>query len=255
MLYNLSDEIVGYCYDMINLSESSTVSQNDNEPATAYVIVNADTKGFPILLFGADGTSAYLGGGYDKTYYFGTLDFYLEVDEDVVNARANEELSSSDIDMFASSQGQISSKKEDYSSVREAYLGGDDSVVVSKSISSNSDSLALAPLSVLPESGSVSIGQNLQWRKGFAPTAVAMLICTRYSIFDGNKVIDALAGHMQTDSAGATAIQRVTSGTNLFFINDTNLAAPKTYGWNSPDSASLREKAYHTIQRIRLNPQ
>ncbi|GAA4296885.1 hypothetical protein GCM10023142_36070 [Anaerocolumna aminovalerica] len=211
-LYNLSDEIVGFCFDMINILKDS------EGPETTYVIVNSDERGFPILLFGAYGTSAYLGQDYDKAYYFGTLDFYVAVDEDIVNAHTGKELSSADIDIFSSSQVQTRSANEDYSALRQRYLNG------------------ITPFSPPNDTGSVSNGANLQWRKGCAPTAVAMLIKTKNSSLSGNTLIDSLASYMGTNSSGSTDFDKITSGTNDYFKNNTNLTKPKTCGWNSVDS-------------------
>ncbi|MBD5528208.1 MAG: hypothetical protein HDR02_07335 [Lachnospiraceae bacterium] len=70
-----------------------------------------------------------------------------------------------------------------------------------------------------PDTGSISNGANLQWRASCAPTAVAMLIKTKYSTLVGDTLIDNLATYMGTSSTGSTEFAKITSGTTAYFAD------------------------------------
>ena len=70
-LYDANDRLTSYCFDMV---------ANDLDYTTSYVIVSVDDTQFPILLFGYEGTSAYLERIFERAYYFGALDFFLKKD-------------------------------------------------------------------------------------------------------------------------------------------------------------------------------
>jgi hypothetical protein len=207
VLYNLSDEIVGYCFDMENASTDS------DSPATTYVIVNANETDFPIFLFGADGRSAYYGRDFDKALYFGTLDFYIEADKAIIDPRTDEEVSIADLSIFAKTPTLAIA--ENYSAVRQEYLNG--------------NSTNTAPVT---DTGAISNGLNFQWRKGCAPTTIAMMIATRYPQLASNSeaLIDSLASNMGTTTAGSTSFSNMSVGVTAYF-NSTTLRPPDVNCW------------------------
>lgn len=223
-LYGLSNEIVAYCFDMV------AVDNSQKGVRTSYAIVNANVAGFPLLLFGIDGVSAYYNVKCDKAYYLGMMDYYVEIGNSVVQPQTRETFdtayfqaqlstmkteSESDSDASYYSDSRIT----DCSALRETYING--TVVLRNS----------------PENDNISnhgyTGVTLQWRKGCAPTAIAMLIKTHYSTLDSNTLIDDLAGYMGTGDSGATDSTNMKSGVKAYFKAYNNLTMPSTYGWNS----------------------
>lgn len=208
-LYNSADVLTSYCFDMIS---------KDSPQVTAYAIVSINKTDFPVLLFGYKGTSAYYGKSFDRAYYLGTLDFYVESNDVYQSARMGTTLTSSQVEaLFDADSAAISLDANDYSSIRQQYLAN------------------YLPAS-MPDTDSISNGASLQWRSGCAPTAVAMLIKTKYSSLDGNTLIDNLATYMETGSNGATDFDKITSGTKAYFADRSWLTSPTTCGWNSTKS-------------------
>lgn len=208
VLYDVNDEITAYCIDM---------KSNDT---TAYTIVNADTNDFPVLLFGIDGISPYYGKGFEQAYYFGTQNYYVSNNGMFRDAHTNEVLTEEQILMFktASNTATTFEAEEDYSEVRQNYILG----VNQRSA---------------PDTGSVTDSDvspaSLQWTEGCAPTAVAMLIKTKFSTLNATDLIKDLATEMGTDSNGSTGLKDVKNGTVSYFNNNSNLTAPATCKWNS----------------------
>ena len=222
-LFGLSDEIVAYCFDMI------AVGNSQKGVRTSYAIVNADVTGFPLLLFGIDGVSAYYNVKCNKAYYLGIMDYYVEIGNSVVQPQTHEvfdtayfqaQLNTMKTQSEANSNTSYYSESRitDCSALRETYING-------------------TVLRNAPENDNVGnhgyTGVNLQWYKGCSPTAIAMLIKTHYSTLDSNTLISDLAGYMGTDSNGSTDITNIKSGVKAYFKAHTNLTMPSKYGWNS----------------------
>jgi len=207
-LYDVNDNLTAYCFDMV---------AQDIDNTTSYVIVSVGDTQFPILLFGYEGISAFLGREFERAYYFGTLDFFLEESGVYESARTGVKLSDNQIhEVFAPLNVDLSEQSANYSAIRQRYLTN------------------IQPTSA-PDTGRVS-GVSLQWRKGCAPTTIAMLINAHYLPLSATTLIDSLASRMGTDSSGATEFAKITSGTLAYFIANPNLSAPSTCGWNSTKS-------------------
>lgn len=151
-LYDVNDNLTAYCFDMV---------AQDIDNTTSYVIVSVGDTQFPILLFGYEGISAFLGREFERAYYFGTLDFFLEESGVYESARTGVKLSDNQIhEVFAPLNVDLSEQSANYSAIRQRYLTN------------------IQPTSA-PDTGRVS-GVSLQWRKGCAPTTIAMLINAHY---------------------------------------------------------------------------
>lgn len=212
VLYDLSSEIAAYCYDM------TAVDEDTGEIRTSYAIVNADESGFPLLLFGIDGVSAYYNVESDKAYYLGLMDFYVEVDNTIIQPQTMEILDATALVAESSALESELTFAVDFSDLRTIYVNG--------TMARNA-----------PESDNIEnhgyTGSSLQWYKGCAPTAIAMLIKTHFPTLDGNTLIENLAEDMKTTSTGSTDTGDMKAGVKAYFKDHTNLTAPSTYGWNS----------------------
>ena len=205
-LYNINDELIAYCIDM---------KSKDSPSINSYTIVSVKETEFPILLFGYKGTSAYLGKRFDRAYYFGTLDFYIKNGNIYQNTRRGITLTYKQVKGLFKENDDADTTN--YFSTRQRYLGNN-------------------RLLLQQDASKINNGANLQWRKGCSPTAVAMLIKTRIPTMGANTLIDSLALYMETASDGSTPLNKVPSGTNSYYANNTWLTAPTTCGWNSTKS-------------------
>lgn len=224
VLYNSTESIVAVCFDMKNTDEIALVSDTSDEvPATAYAIINTDETGNPILLFGVFGISPYYDGDFNRAYYLGSMEYYAEKDGVYTNLSTND---SAEYETFSAVDTSIVQKKsyENYSAVRAQFLNPADGPSI---LATNGSKI----LSGVP---------NLQWRKGCAPTTVAMLISTKYSVYNTTTMIDSLATSMGTNpSTGGTGFAGVVSGTKSYIKSNSNMVTPAFCGWPSANSNNV----------------
>lgn len=208
-LYDIIDNHIGYCFDMISKDQNKT---------TAYVMVNNNVTEFPVYLFGVDGVSPYYEKNFERAYYLSAVEQFVENNGELLNAKNGEELLKGEIDKLKKEYSNTPKvvSEDDYSGLRQMYRDG--IMVLSE-----------------PDTGSISNGVNLAWRKGCAPTTVAMMIKTRYSSISSTSLIDSLASYMGTKSNGSTPFAGITTGTINYFA-DSTLSDPTTCGWNSTKS-------------------
>ena len=176
-LYDILDNHIGYCFDMISKDQNKT---------TAYVMVNNNATEFPIYLFGVDGVSPYYEKNFERAYYLSAVEQFVENNGELSNAKNGEELLEEEIKKLKKEYSNTPRivLEDDYSGLRQMYRDG--IMVLSE-----------------PDTGSISNGVNLAWRKGCAPTTVAMMIKTRYSSISSTSLIDSLASYMGTKSDGS----------------------------------------------------
>lgn len=223
-LFDIDDNIIAYCYDFANTD--TELIEADLEgiiPETSYVVVNCTDTGDPILMFGVYGVSPYFNNPYDKAYYLGTMQYYgatgakyydlekgVSVSYDslcAVDQSYKTALSSSEMDA------------EEFSSIKNALATN-----VVKPTPNTTTGLNI-----------VSRAVSLQWRRGCAPTAIAMLLKTRYIIWEETKMIDSLANYMQTNQSGATGFRNIAIGTMQYIDSQNNMTRPDVFGWALAD--------------------
>lgn len=212
-LLSAKNELYAYCFDLRN------ISGNQN---TAYVIITTKDSIASIALFGYKGTSAYYMQSFSTAYYFGTIDTFIEKNGKVINPRTRQVITHEDISNLAAEQTDdlISYKEFIRWKTRER---------------NNYDELESTTY-LDPDAGAVVGSCSLQWRKGCAPTAVAMMIKTTYPSLNSTNLIDSLATKMGTTSSGHTSFVGIKSGTEQYFVSSA-LTAPTVCKWNATDSS------------------
>lgn len=232
-LYDCFNEVTGYCFDMVDAGSG----------ITAYTIVNADKTDFPILLFGVEGVSAYYRQKFDRAYYFGPLDYYLQVDNKMAHAQTGESLTDEDLLLLQNSSIETQMAiAEDYFDTWQFYLNGNGQA------STYSATRAA-------DTNTVSNSVNLQWRKGCAPTSVAMMILTHLKVLDSTAVIDSLAAYMGTSSNGATDRSNIPSGTKSYCEASSLLTTPSVCKWSSTNSSGYPNTglSYNSTATLKSN--
>lgn len=177
-LYDILDNHIGYCFDMISKDQNKT---------TAYVMVNNNATEFPVYLFGVDGVSPYYEKNFERAYYLSAVEQFVENNGELSNAKNGEELLEEEIEKLKKEYSNTTRivLEDDYSGLRQMYRDG--IMVLSE-----------------PDTGSINNGVNLAWRKGCAPTTVAMMIKTRYNYFENSSLSDpTTCGWNSTKSDGS----------------------------------------------------
>lgn len=215
-LYGWSNTVIGYCFDMKN-----PAPEDDEDPETAYVMVDTVESEFPLYLYGIDGVSPYYGLSFDKAYYLGPLSYFVESNDSIVNLQTGEEISRDDFNA-ALTEGALTTTgedcypEEDYTSIRQDYIAG------------------VMPIEA-SETGSVDYAANFQWTRGCAPTTIAMLIASHFRVLNADTLINTLADYMGTASNGSTSFAGIRSGSQEYFRHGT-LEAPVINTWYSMQS-------------------
>lgn len=215
-LYGWNNTVIGYCFDVKN-----PAPEDDEDPETAYVMVDTDENEFPLYLYGIDGVSPYYGQLFDKAYYLGPLSYFAESNDSIVNLQTGEQVSREDFNT-ALAEGALTTAdenyfpEEDFTSIRQDYIAGTMPIKAS-------------------ETGSVDYAANFQWTRGCAPTTIAMLIASHFRVLNADTLINTLADHMGTASNGTTSFAGIRSGSQEYFRRGT-LEAPVINTWYSMQS-------------------
>ena len=222
-LYDADSNIIAYCYDLKNQSIVC-----DDEPKTAYTVVNVTENGSVILMFGIDGVSPYFTNDYDKAYFFGALEYYGEIDGEIINITTEEVISEDALvsmsDTYVDALNDSSVEKKQADNYRTVLMNE------GKGISTYSE--------WIPFEGDLRMlysVPSLQWYRGCAPTSVAMMIMGVDPYFDSALLIDNLAYWMGTESNGSTSFTGIASGTYTY-LTINNIGYPWYCGWNAMQS-------------------
>ncbi len=202
-LYNLEGSLTSYCFDL----------QNADTEENAYIIVNADPSGYPILQFAPTAVSPYYDNTDDTALYFGAGQYYLDDGEVYENQATGETYDKDEVqEAMETAPAQPPhtysiAVAEDHSGAWQTYIEG-------------YDALGVTPL----RAGYTKLLSNrlsLQWRKGCAPTAVAMQLFAdiRYMPYSSSFIIDILADYMSTSNSGSTSCVNMVFGT-IDFVDE-----------------------------------
>lgn len=227
-LYDLEGNTIAYCYDFKNTDGNLIEADTTGEvPETAYVIINCTDVGDPVLMFGVYGVSPYFDESFDRAFYLGTMEYYVQDDgvyyDLVTDAVTNYETLCTVDQSYQAALDSYELDTAEISSIRSSLIVGSNTSARSTTTDYNV----------------VSGAANLQWQRGCAPTAIAMLIKTRYIIWDETKMIDSLANYMQTTDEGATGFLNIVIGTIEYINSQSNMELPDTVGWANPNSSGV----------------
>lgn len=212
-LFDLDDSIVAYCVDLYN-------AETD---AYAYVFVNADPKGYPILQYSPDGTSPYYNETIGRALYLSAGQYLVEHGEIISVLNTGETVSKATVleqyEQYSKETAQQldleTNERQDYSAYRANYIAG------------------IAPLALDTKEKTLTKVPNWQWRKGCAPTAVAMQIANLLPTVpaNGNNMIDKLAEYMKTDpNKHTTGFNNITKGAQNY-VADCNFTKTTIALW------------------------
>jgi len=212
-LFDLDGNIVAYCIDLYH-------AETD---AYAYVFVNADPKGYPILQYSPDGTSPYYNETSGRALFLSAGQYLIEHEETITVLNTNETVSKTAVlEQYEQQTKEIAyqlnaetREKQDFSAYRANYIAG------------------IAPLAFDTKEKTLSKVPNWQWRKGCAPTAVAMQIANLLPTVPANRndMIDKLAEYMKTDSVkGTTDFKDITKGAQNY-VADCNFTKTTIALW------------------------
>ena len=226
-LFDIDDNIIAYCYDFSNADTGLIEADLEGIiPKTSYVVVNCTDVGDPILMFGVYGVSPYFENPYDKAYYLGTMQYYGGTGEKYYDLETDALVSYDSLCAVDQSyKAALSSSEMDVEEINR----------IKSTLSTTA--VRSAP-NTATGSNIVSGAVSLQWRQGCAPTAIAMLLKTRYIIWEETQMIDSLANYMQTNN-GSTGFLNIVIGTLQYINSQNNMTRPDVYGWAHPNSSGV----------------
>lgn len=214
-LFDLDRNVVAYCVDLRNAETGEN----------AYVFVNADPKGYPILQYSPDGVSPYYGETTGRALFLSAGQYLVENGEMITVLNTGETVSKTVVlEQYEQQTKEVAhqvdwetNEKQDFSTYRANYIAG------------------IAPLSLDTKEKILTKVPNWQWRKGCAPTAVAMQIANLLPNVpaSGNNMIDKLAEYMKTDlNSGGTDFKDITHGAQNY-VADCNFTKTTIALWES----------------------
>lgn len=226
-LFDIDDNIIAYCYDFSNAD--TALIEADLEgiiPKTSYVVVNCTDVGDPILMFGVYGVSPYFENPYDKAYYLGTMQYYGGTGAKYYNLETDALVS----------YDSLCAVDQSYKAALSSFEM--DAEEINRIKTTLSTTAVRSAPNTATGSNIVSGAISLQWRRGCAPTAIAMLLKTRYIIWEETQMIDSLANYMQTTN-GSTGFLNIVIGTLQYINSQNNMTRPDVYGWAHPNSSGV----------------
>lgn len=216
-LYDLETNVIAYCVDM----------QNAETDENAYVFVNADKTGYPILQYSPEGKSPYFDVESEQALYL-VAGRYCSMEDGVITELATgETISLQNLLAERETAAEAASINEeqatesvidttDYSALRADFIEG--------SLSARGYDTKEVVIKKVP---------NWQWYKGCAPTAVAMQIANLLPSVpsSGTSMISTLAGYMNTTN-GSTQLNKIANGAQTY-IYDCGFTKQTLAVWQS----------------------
>ena len=211
-LYDLYNEIIAYCVDI----------QNADTGKNAYIVINADEKGTPVLQYAPDATSPYYDIGNSRALYLAPGAYHVIDGDMIVDLTTEETIAKSSLTIKDKTETRSSSDvsaetlvKNEY--VRAAYLSGS---------SQRSNDTRETILNGVP---------NWHWQYGCVPTAIGMQLAKLYPSLNDQNTIGRLASALGTDSNGVT-IRRYIPDRLVAFITRCGFATPSYCDYPAVDS-------------------
>ena len=210
-LYDLNDEIIAYCVDI----------QNADTGKNAYIVINADETGTPVLQYAPDATSPYYDIGNSRALYLAPGVYHAIDGDTIVDLTTEEKIAKSSLTIAEKTEVKSNSSVSAETLARNEYVRA---VYLSGSSQRSYDTREKI-LNGVP---------NWQWNSGCVATAIGMQLANIYPGLNNQNIIPAL--HARLVNAQGQAMPKDTAQGVLSFLASYSLQTPTYCNFNSYDS-------------------